>query len=287
VRIVAARIKAGGRQELARLVGLESGAAFQRPLDAHDRPVPFRSDGLVVSEALAGRLGLRPGDLVHVETVEGRPAAADLRVVALATDYSGFAAYLPRRALNRLLGEGDLASGAQLLVATDARPAFYRAIEAAPQVIGASSRDDTVAGWREAMAEAFRVMITFYVGFAAAIAFGVAYNTSRIALSERSRDLATLEVLGFGPGDCAYILVGELATLTLLAAPLGLLGGQALAHGLVAAYSREELRLPAVIGARSYGISLLAYLTAVTLAAVLVARRIWGFDLVAVLKTRE
>jgi putative ABC transport system permease protein len=287
VRIVAARIKAGGRQELARLVGLESGAAFQRPLDAHDRPVPFRSDGLVVSEALAGRLGLRPGDLVHVETVEGRPAAADLRVVALATDYSGFAAYLPRRALNRLLGEGDLASGAQLLVATDARPAFYGAIEAAPQVIGASSRDDTVAGWRLAMAEAFRVMITFYVGFAAAIAFGVAYNTSRIALSERSRDLATLEVLGFGPGDCAYILVGELAILTLLAAPLGLLGGQALAHGLVAAYSREELRLPAVIGARSYGISLLAYLTAVTLAAVLVARRIWGFDLVAVLKTRE
>lgn len=172
-------------------------------------------------------------------------------------------------------------------MAPDARPAFYRAIEGIPQIIGSSSRDDTVANWRQAMAEAFRVMISFYVSFAAAIAFGVAYNTSRIALSERSRDLATLRVLGFGQGECAYILVGELAILALAAIPLGMLGGQGLAHGLVAAYSRDEMRLPAVIGPRSYGISLLAYLAAVSLAALLVGRRIWGFDLVTVLKTRE
>ncbi|MCR5881062.1 FtsX-like permease family protein [Phenylobacterium sp. J367] len=249
VRIVAARLEAGGRQELSRLVGVEPAAALQTPLDARGRPVPFRGDGLVLSEALAGRLGVREGALVRVEPVEGRPVAADMRILAVTRDYSGFAAYLPRRALNRLLEEGDVISGAQLLIAADARPEFYRAIESTPQVTGASSRDDTVASWRLAMAEAFRVMISFYVSFAAAIGFGVAYNTSRIALSERSRDLATLQVLGFGRADCAYILVGELAVLTLVAIPLGMLGGQALAHGLVAAYSRDELRLPAVIGA--------------------------------------
>jgi putative ABC transport system permease protein len=287
VRIVAARLKAGGREEMTRIVGLDPGASFQRPLDGLDRPIPFKGRGLVISEALAARLGLEPGDSVRVEVIDGSGPAGDLPVTALARDYSGFAAYMPRRELNHLMGEGDLASGAQLLVAPDARPAFYRAIEGIPQIIGSSSRDDTVANWRQAMAEAFRVMISFYVSFAAAIAFGVAYNTSRIALSERARDLATLRVLGFGQGECAYILVGELAILALAAIPLGMLGGQALAHGLVAAYSRDEMRLPAVIGPRSYGISLLAYLAAVSLAALLVARRIWGFDLVTVLKTRE
>jgi len=273
--------------EKIRIIGVAPDAALQRPLDGLDRPVPIKGRGLVLSEALAGRLGLKVGESVRIEVIDGAGPTTDLPVTGLARDYSGFTAYMDRRALNRLMGEGDVASGAQLLVASDLRPAFYEAIEGTPQIVGSSSRDDTVAGWRQAMAEAFRVMITFYVGFAAAIAFGVAYNTSRIALSERSRDLATLRVLGFGQGECAYILVGELAVLALLATPLGVVGGQALAHGLVLAYSRDEMRLPEVISARSYGISIMAYLSAVSLAAILVGRRIWGFDLVAVLKTRE
>lgn len=287
VRIVAARLKANGRVELTRIVGLQPDGSLDRPLDARDRRVPFKGQGLVVSEALADRLGLHPGDLVRVEIIDGRGPVGLLPVTGLARDYSGFAAYMDRRRLNALMGEGDLASGAHLQVAADRRSDFYRTIERTPQIVGASSRDETVASWRQAMAEAFRVTVSFYVGFAGAIAFGVAYNTSRIALSERARDLATLRVLGFGQGECAYILAGELAVLALVATPLGVLGGQALAHGLVAAYSRDEVRLPAVIGARSYGIALLAYLTAVVVAGGLVARRIWGLDLVAVLKTRD
>jgi putative ABC transport system permease protein len=208
-------------------------------------------------------------------------------VTGLARDYSGFSAYMDRRALNRLMREGDVINAAQLLVAADQRPAFYRAVEAIPQIIGASSRDETVAAWRLAMAEAFRTTITFYVGFAAAIAFGVAFNTMRTSLSERSRDLATLHVLGFGHGECAYILGGELLLLALAAVPLGVLGGEALAHGLVAAYSRDEVRLPAVISARSLGVALSAYFIAVLIGAGLVIRRIWSLDLISVLKTRE
>jgi len=287
IRVVAARLQANGREELTRIVGLEPDATFDRPLDGRDRRVPFKGRGLVVSEALADRLGVVAGDEIRVEVIDGRGPTAVLPVTGLARDYTGFSAYMDRRRLNAIMGEGNLASGAHLQLAADRRPDFYRAIERTPQIVGASSRDETVASWRQAMAEAFRVTVSFYVGFAGAIAFGVAYNTSRIALSERARDLATLRVLGFGEGECAYILIGELAVLALVAIPVGVLGGQALSHGLVAAYSRDEVRLPAVIGLRSYGVSLLAYLAAVALAGSLVARRIWGFDLVAVLKTRD
>jgi putative ABC transport system permease protein len=286
-RTVAARLKAAGREELTRIVGLAPEASFQRPLDGQDRPIGAKGGGLIVSEALAGRLGLRTGDRVWVEVIDGAGARALLTITDVTRDYSGFAAYMDRRELNRLMGEGDVANGAQLLVAADQRPAFYRAIEAVPRIIGASSRDETVAAWRQAMSEAFKVTITFYVGFAAAIAFGVAYNITRISLSERSRDLATLHVLGFGHGECAYILAGELVLVALAAIPLGVLGGQALAHGLVAAYSSDRVRLPAVINAQSYGVGIAAYLSAVVLGGVLVAQRIWGLDLVAVLKTRE
>jgi putative ABC transport system permease protein len=287
VRTVAARLKVGAHEETTRIFGLEPTATLHQPLDAADRPVPLLGRGLVLSEALAARLGLRLGDGVWVEVIDGRGPTALLPVTGLARDYSGFAAYMTRRELNQLMGEGDLVSGAELLIAPDRRPAFYRAIEAAPQIVAASSRDDTVASWRQVMAESFQVTIAFYLGFAGAIAFGVAYNMCRISFLERARDLATLRVLGFGRTACAYILLGELAVLVLAAIPLGILSGDALSHGLVAAYSRNDVTMPATISAGSYGVAIGAYLIAAALAGGLVARRIWTFDLVAVLKTRE
>ncbi|AYG96024.1 ABC transporter permease [Brevundimonas naejangsanensis] len=287
VRVVAVRFRSGGREEMTRIVGLDPDAMLHRALGPSDRVAAPAGRGLVLDEALAARLSLKPGDRVWVEILDGRGGQALLPITGLARDYSGATAYMDRRALNRLMGEGDVASGAELLVAADARGAFYRAIEAAPQIVGSSSRDDTVAAWRAVMAKSFSTAILFYLGFAGAIAFGVAYNMCRISLAERVRDLATLRVLGFDPATCAYILLGELAVLALLAVPIGVLGGYGLSHGLVAAYSREDVRFPAIIAADSYGAAIGAYLIVVALAGGLAARRIWTFDLVAVLKTRE
>jgi putative ABC transport system permease protein len=287
VRIVAARLAANGREESTRITGLEPGARLARPLGPHGHAIPFEGRGLIVSDVLARRLGVEQGEFLHVQITDGRAPAISLPITALAEDYSGDAVYIARDELNRLMADGNLASGAHLQLQPDHRAAFYRAIERIPLIVATSSRDDTVRNWRTAMVEAFRVSMTFYVGFAGAIAFGVAYNTSRIALSERARDLATLQVLGFERRDCAYILLGELAVLSLIAIPIGLVGGNGLARGLVAAYSRDELRLPLVLTAQSYAVSLTAFVAAVILAAVLVGARVWAFDLVAVLKTRE
>jgi putative ABC transport system permease protein len=185
------------------------------------------------------------------------------------------------------MGEGDVVSGAELLVLADTRPGFYRAIAQIPQIVGASSRDDTVTLWRNIMERSFKTSIGFYLAFAGAIAFGVTYNLGRISLSERGRDLATLQVLGFSQSECAYILMGELALLSLTAVPLGLIGGYGLAQGLAAAYSRDEVRLPPVIGPSSYGVAILVFLVAVLVAALPVARRLWKLDLITVLKTRD
>ena len=62
-------------------------------------------------------------------------------------------------------------------------------------------------------------MILINVVFAGIIAFGVVYNAARISLSERSRELASLRVLGFTRGEISLILLGELALLTLVALP--------------------------------------------------------------------
>lgn len=287
VRVVPATLSAHGREEKLAITGLEPGARLQQPLATDGTATPFKGRGLVLSEALAHRLGVAPGQPVWVDVEWGRRPSALLPVTGVVKDYSGLSAYMDREALGRLLHEGDAISGAQLMVAPDLRPAFYRAVERAPWIVGASSRDETVANWRIVMAQAFQTTILFYVGFAAAIAFGVAYNMARVSLAERGRDLATLHVLGFGHMECLYILLGEIAVLALAAIPLGLLAGDGMAHGLVAAYSRQDMRLPATISARSMGAAISMFLATVALAGGLTGWRIWTLDMVAVLKTRE
>jgi putative ABC transport system permease protein len=286
-RVVSAYLRAHARTERTVVIGIEEDARLQQPLDAFGRRLPFKGPSLIVSQALAARLDVGPGELVELEVTEGRRPRVLLPVSAIDQDYGGLTVHMTRAELNRLMGDGDLASGADLIVATDQREGFYRSIARVPEIVSAGSRDDTVAMFRSAIAAALTTEMTFYLGFAGAIAFGIAYNISRIALSDRARDLATLRVLGFSPAECAYILTGELLFLALVAAPIGVAGGVALAHALIAAFTRQDFYLPFVISASGLGLAFATYLAALTLAAAMVAQRVWRFDLVTVLKTRD
>jgi len=287
LRAVQARVRFRGHEEKVIVFGIERDGDLTRPLDLADRPTPFEGRGAILSDSLLARLRARPGDSVEVEIYENSRPRVVLPVTGMARDYSGLSLFIDRTQLNRIMGQGDVATAASLLVAADRREAFYAAVERTPQVVAAVSRADTVSAFRSAMVQTLTTEMTFYLAFASAIAFGIAYNICRINLAERGRDLATLRVLGFDQRECAYILVGELILLAVLAAPLGVLGGQGLAQLLVQSFQHQDLRLPAIITPGAYGRSVLTYLLAVAVAAALVTRRVWTLDLVAVLKTRE
>jgi putative ABC transport system permease protein len=286
-RHVSAYLRAHARTERVAVFGLEGHADLERPLDPRGEQIRLKGEGLVVSQVIAGRLGLQAGDVAELEITEGRRPRTVLAVSAIDQDYAGLTAHMARESLNRLMGEGDLISGVDLVIASDQRADFYRAIARIPQIVSAGSRDDTVATFRSAIAATMTIEMTFFLGFAAAIAFGIAYNISRIALSDRARDLATLRVLGFSPVECAYILCGELVFLALIALPIGVAGGFSLAHMLVAAFTRQDFYLPFVISPSGLGLAFATYFAAVVMATAMVAQRIWRFDLVTVLKTRD
>jgi putative ABC transport system permease protein len=123
--------------------------------------------------------------------------------------------------------------------------------------------------------------------FASIIAIGVVYNSARISLSERSRDLATLRVMGFTRGEISRILLGELAVLTLVAIPVGLLLGFAFAWSASVALDTEMYRIPLVVDRATYAFAATVVIIAALLSGLLVRRRLDRLDLIAVLKTRE
>jgi putative ABC transport system permease protein len=115
----------------------------------------------------------------------------------------------------------------------------------------------------------------------------VVYNAARVSLSERSRELASLRVLGFTRDEIARILLGELAVLTLVSLPVGALLGYGLGRFIMTIFNNEVYRLPFVLTAQSIAWSWLTVVAAAVLSSLAVRRRLDRLDLVAVLKSRE
>src|SRR5690606_35092920 len=117
--------------------------------------------------------------------------------------------------------EDGVISGAYLSVDSAQSEALYNELKHVPGVAGITIKEAAIRSLREQMAESMLAMLTFSILFAGVIAFGVVYNAARISLSERARELASLRVLGLTRGEISYILLGELAVLTLAAISLG------------------------------------------------------------------
>jgi putative ABC transport system permease protein len=283
-RSVPVRIRFGHLSHRLGLLGLPADAGLMRLLDVAWRDTPLPPAGLVVSRALADLLRAVPGDVVSVEVMEGQRPRLEMPIVRLVEDVAGTSAYLELGVLNRLLGEQGVVSGAFLRVDADAEAKLFAALKAAPRVAVVGTKTAALAAFRELMAENLLRMRLINVIFAGIIAFGVVYNAARISLSERSRELATLRVIGFGRDEISLIFLGEIAIVTLLAIPLGLLLGYAFAALAVVALATESYRFPLVVNVSTYAFAVATVVGAALLSGLVVRRRLDRLDLIAALK---
>jgi len=113
------------------------------------------------------------------------------------------------------------------------------------------------------------------------------YNSARISLAERSRELASLRVLGYTRGEISYILLGELGLLTLAAVPFGFLIGRWLSTYVAAALSSDLFRIAMVTERSTYALAAAVVLVSAAFSGLIVRHRLDHLDLVAVLKTKE
>ena len=288
-RAVPVRLRNGHRSRRVAILGLQPGGRrrLNRLLDDRGRDVPVPSDGVLLSAKLAEVLDVRPGGAVVAEVLEGERPVRPLPVVALIDDFAGINAYMDLRAANRLLREGDVISGADLSADPAATDALYATLKVMPRVAAVTVKAASLRSFEQTLAENMRMMRTFHLMFASIIAFGVVYNTARISLSERSRELASLRVLGFTRHEISAILLSELAVLTLLAIPLGLAAGYGMAYLVSLALNTETYRFPLVIRAATFGYAAVVTAAAALASGLVVRRRLDRLDLVAVLKSRD
>lgn len=286
-RAVGARLRAGHREVREGLSGNEAGGDLQRSVDLAGTAVDPPPQGAMLTGRMARDLQVGVGDRIEATVTEGRRERLDIRVAGVLDSPFGSAAALDRRGLNRLLHEGDTLSGAFLQVDEAALPQIYARLLDSPMVAGVTVRAATLAAMEEIIQGNFRIQTFFYTLLAVLVVIGVIYNSARISLSERARDLASLRVLGFRRGEVAFVLLGEQAVLLLLSLPLGIWAGMELWRYLISQFNTDRFTIPFFIDPRVPAQGVLVVAAAAALTALLIRRRVDRLDLVRALKTRE
>ncbi|MFZ2281640.1 MAG: FtsX-like permease family protein [Prosthecobacter sp.] len=287
VRAVQARIHYGHHSRKIAVTGLPRDADLNRLLDAERRLIVLPEEGIVMSAQLGKILGARIGDVVQVEALEGRRETVGVPIRGFMQDFAGISAFMDIQALHRLMREGDTVSGAYMTVDQARWSDFMRAVKDTPRIAITLVKQDQLDSFRSTTGQSIGILRKLYLVLAIVVAFGVVYNSARIALSERSRDLATLRVIGFTQREVAGVLLGELLLLISTAIPVGLLFGKGLATFIIAKVSTETIRMPLVISLNTYTMAVLVVAAASSASFIVVSRMLRKLDMVGVLKVRD
>jgi putative ABC transport system permease protein len=287
IRTAAAELRSGTKARRLAVIGMPSDGQLTRVLDAEERPKPLPMHGLVLSRKLAEVLGVKLGEKVEVQFLGEKRTHAVLPVSALAEDFAGIIAYMEIGELNRVLENGNLINGARLTVARGAWGRFLEAVKNTPRSSGVVIKDAMRQSFRDTTAQSIGLIQMMYLLFATVVAFGIAYNSARISLSERQRELATLRVLGFSQREVAGVLVTELVVLALVALPAGLALGSVLARAILGSVNTETVRVPLVLTGANYAYATLVMALATTVSLYLACRRLNQLDLAGALKAAD
>ena len=287
-RSVGVRFRVGHRWRDAVIIGQPAGSELRSVVDGEGNVHAVPTGGeLLLTRKLGELLELEPGDLIEVELREGDRKTHHLAVGGFVDESFGLQGYMDKDALHAVLGEDRTVNTVLLDVDPLEFDAVTLELKELPWVLGVSSPRDFRENFEEqsgAMMYTYTLILTL---FACIIAVGVIYNNIRVALSQRSRDFASLRVLGFSQAEVAGILLGEQAVQVALAIPFGLGIGYLMVVGMMSTVDPETYRLPIIISARTYIYAALVALGSALVSALLVRRKLQTLDLIGVLKTRE
>ncbi|HKJ63374.1 MAG TPA: FtsX-like permease family protein, partial [Hyphomicrobiales bacterium] len=286
-RSVSAILRNGFETYRGGISGLVADPRLYRAVNSNLAAIHIRKDGVILSEPLAEILKIGAGDILTIEVREGRRPTLHVPVVGIAETLLGSPAYMELRELNRLLKENNRVSGAYMRIDSARSDAIYRELKAMPLVAGVGIRNEVRDAFQKLLDEGAGRVRYIMALIAAIITFGIVYNTARIAFAEYERDLASLRVIGFTRGETAYVLLGELGVITLLALPIGCFFGNYLAQAISEGFSTDLYQIPAIVAPDSYGAAAAAVLIASAVSGWIVKRDVDRIDPVSALKTRE
>ena len=269
------------------LTGIRANGELRRLVDRNLNSLQLPSNGLVLSVKLAEILQVNPGKTLTVEVLDGKRFIREIPVVGLVDELLGLSAYMNLDALNRMLEEDLTISGAYLSVDEHVINRLFSHLKTIPAIAGVSNRQTSLKSFEEFIAQNLEFFTKVLVIFACIITFSIIYNSARISLAERKRELASLKILGFSHNAISFILLGEQLILVLIAIPIGFVLGYFLTFLMSLAYNSEIFRLPFIVERHTYFVAFLITVSTAFGSSLIIYQKIKYLDLIEVFKNSQ
>lgn len=271
----AIELRKDGREETGFLTVIEPGEQI-RFQDPERNPMTLPDSGAAMTCKMATLLGLEVG-----ETFEWRnPGDTQwhiTRVEALYRSPTGQGITMSERAYEAAY---DTMVPTALLVAGNGSDAV-----GLPGVKDVKSKDEMRAGL-EKMLESMRTLVGILILAAVVLGAVVLYNLGSMSFAERVRELATLKVLGFFPGQIRGLLNKQNLLLTIVGIIIGMPCGYALIAYMVSTLS-EAIDMPARVSPATLVLCIIGTLATSLAVGLLLSRKVGTIDMVSSLKAVE
>lgn len=252
----------------------------------HD-DVTLTDDGVLITEKFAKALGVSAGDMITIKEDETAEPVGDVRVAGVVENYLSSYIYMTPNIYKALYGETASLNAA--LIKVDPSADTNAVAEDLLDINGVTSvsMNATTQAQVNSMLGNLNVIIAVMILAAGLLAFIVLYNLNNINITERRRELATLKVLGFYPGELAAYVYRENVILTLFGTVLGMGLGFVLHWFVMQTVETETVMFGAEMRFTSYLFAVLLTIVFAVLVNALMYFRMKKIDMIESLKSVE
>ncbi|MBR6353498.1 MAG: FtsX-like permease family protein [Oscillospiraceae bacterium] len=244
-------------------------------------PVAWPEPGCcVITEKLADTLSLRTGDTLTLRRESG--AELRLRVTGVCRYYVGHAVFADAGSVARWT------PNCALIRAAEGEDAELRAAELRTgEGVSYVSLTQTERDMMESSMASLDLIVIVLVFCSGALAFITLYNLTNINIMERIREVATVKVLGFMPGETARYVLSENLLLSFLGALCGLVLGKLLHLFIMSRVNVDYLSFDVRVAPLSFAVAFAATLVFAVLTNLLMRRKLEQVNMAESLKSVE
>lgn len=259
---------------------LEDQHEMIRLYDETGSRVTLPQDGAVLTRKAAEDMGLTLGDTLLMRLPGGRAVEAPVRLIIDIQLDQGI--YLSRSAWERLHLR-PFAPTALLLKGDGLNAGIVSGMDGVDKVRTLGQERENNAQTLEIM----NVIVLVLVLFSGTLALVVFYNLGQLNFSERIRELATLKVLGFLPGEIKKLVLRENVIITLMGIPFGMVFGPGLHYAVLTYGLPNTIQFVPYIAPLSFGATVVLTVLFALLVNWMLGAKFKEIDMVQALKSTE
>lgn len=270
------------------VLGVEKNSTLYNILDENDHKKEPPENGILLSQRLAQLLNAEVGTQLTVKSplMKDSQTEKSIEVVGIIPQYLGLNAYMEIETLQSLISQGNFATSLLLDIDSEAIPILKQEYKNMASITGIDDNQKTLQQTKDLMAS-FSGMIYGLLFFGIITGFAIIYNSSIITLSERSRELASMMVLGMTPAEVLSVITFEQWFISIFAILAGIPMTKLFLVGMAESINNDLYTMPTVLSMYSILAAFMVTVLSIWIAQRMAARKIRALSIVDVLKTKE